>query len=535
MPSDPALPRPAPEAPAFRAPALVAGPAGATVLETDGAVAALSRREAAARAKSTEFVLCHAPATARRLGMGPVRALDVLELFAFVCPARFCLPTPRGIAAALAIEAGPGHAGEAAALIEAARALLAEAADEAVLDPGLGDLARLMAAGGWPWGPHLLAALGLESDAVEGGIAPLAAWRDLPEWAEQAPEPPPGHAPVSAAEARARLARLIGAGGEARPQQADYADAVAHAFTPREEAGMPRMVLAEAGTGTGKTLGYIAPASLWAEKNKGAVWISTFTRNLQRQIDQELSRLYPDPAAKAAKAVVRKGRENYLCLLNLEEAVTRAALNPREAAALGLMARWAAATRDGDMVGGDFPAWLIDLLGPARTVGLADRRGECVYAACPHYHKCFIERTVRRARRAEIVVANHALVLAQAALSGLDDATVPARYVFDEGHHLFAAADSAFSAHLTGMETAELRRWIAGAEDRGRSRARGLARRIGDIAHLDAEAETALDETVRAAMALPGAGWLARVAEGTPKGPAEAFLARLRAQVLARA
>ena len=60
-------------------------------------------------------------------------------------------------------------------------------------------------------------------------------------------------------------------------------------------------------------LGYIAPASLWAEKNHGPVWISTFTRNLQRQLDSELNRLYPDPGEKRRKVVVRKGRENYLC------------------------------------------------------------------------------------------------------------------------------------------------------------------------------------------------------------------------------
>ena len=80
-------------------------------------------------------------------------------------------------------------------------------------------------------------------------------------------------------------------------------------------------MLAEAGTGTGKTLGYIAPASVWAETNKGTVWISTFTRHLQRQIDAELARLFPDPAERRRRVVVRKGRENYLCLLNLEDAV----------------------------------------------------------------------------------------------------------------------------------------------------------------------------------------------------------------------
>src|SRR3546814_633813 len=80
------------------------------------------------------------------------------------------------------------------------------------------------------------------------------------------------------------------------------------------------------------------------------------------------------------------------------------------------MARWAARTRNGDMVGGDFPGWLADLFGPQRTLGLADRRGECIYSACQHYKKCFIERSVRAARQAEIVIANHALVMIQAAM-----------------------------------------------------------------------------------------------------------------------
>src|SRR3546814_12312035 len=110
------------------------------------------------------------------------------------------------------------------------------------------------------------------------------------------------------------------------------------------------------------------------------------------------------------------------------------------------MARWAARTRNGDMVGGDFPGWLADLFGPQRTLGLADRRGECIYSACQHYKKCFIERSVRAARQAEIVIANHALVMIQAAMGGGDDGPLPTRYVFDEGHHLFEAAASAFAA-----------------------------------------------------------------------------------------
>ena len=54
------------------------------------------------------------------------------------------------------------------------------------------------------------------------------------------------------------------------------------------------------------------------------------------------------------------------------------------------------------MVGGDFPGWLADLLGQAVTTDLTDTRGECVYTACAHFRKCFIERQVRKARRAGV-------------------------------------------------------------------------------------------------------------------------------------
>ena len=66
----------------------------------------------------------------------------------------------------------------------------------------------------------------------------------------------------------------------------------------------------------------------------------------------------------------------------------------------------------------------------------------------------------------------------QAALSGPDDKFRPTRYIFDEGHHVFDAADSAFAAALTAGEAAELRRWVRGAEDGRRGRARGLENAI---------------------------------------------------------
>src|SRR5579875_1375525 len=484
------------------APALVAGFGEAAWLTPDGEVEILPLGEAAQRAKATAPFLCHTRATARRLGTGSFPALDLLELFAFVYPATFCLPTPRGLAAALGLALPKGIEAEALALVDAARVLLARLNAKGESDARA--IALAMDKGGWGWGPAVLAALPASDATTSHG---LAQWRKLGEWQDHAPEPPPGNLPVEESEARRRLGELLGAEAEPRPQQSDYAAAVSAAFQPRDLPDAPHLVLAEAGTGVGKTLGYVAPASVWAEKNEGGVWLSTYTRNLQHQIAGELDRLYPDPAEKNRRVVVRKGRENYLCLLNYEESLAQLPMRAYDAVALGLMARWIGATRDGDMVGGDLPGWLPELMGRAQTTALADRRGECIHSACPHYRRCFIEKSVRRARRARLVIANHALVLIQAALGGLDDAYLPTRYVFDEGHHLFEAADNAFSAALTGQEGIELRRWLLGNEGRGRSRARGLKRRIEDLVAADEIAAKALDEIQMAARVLPGEGW----------------------------
>ena len=142
---------------------------------------------------------------------------------------------------------------------------------------------------------------------------------------------------------------------------------------------------------------------------------------------------------------------------------------------------------------------------------------------------------MRHARHADIVVANHALIMVQAALGGMDDSYLPTRYVFDEGHHVFDAADGAFSAHLSGRETADLRRWLLGAEARSRSRARGLRRRVEDLIGDDTKAAEALEEIVQAASQLPADGWLQRLGQNDPAGATESFLAKLRQQVAARA
>ncbi|MCB9978861.1 MAG: ATP-dependent DNA helicase [Rhodospirillales bacterium] len=524
-------------------PVLCAGARQAALLTTDGEIRLVDRDDVRGVIGSAPVLVCHAPQTRTRLGLDLAAAFDVLELFAFVHPGQFCVPTVSGLARALGLSAPETLSDYPLSLYESARNLLADLRKDSLTtkaDPL--QIAAVMGLNGkgWPWTPYVFATFGRTYDPAEplSSRAALAVWKHMPEWAERAPPPPPGHHPVTEEESRARLKKMLGGRGgasESRLSQRDYASKVASAFAAVDEPGHPHVVLAEAGTGTGKTLGYLAPATVWAEKNEGAVWISTYTRNLQRQIESELHRLYPDPVLRDSKVVVRKGRENYLCLLNFEDMAAGAGLarTRAHAVAAGLMARWIAATRDGDFTGPDFPAWLAGLLGRGWTTALSDRRGECLHSACEHYHRCFIERAVRKSRHAGIVVANHALVMTQTAQAGAD-ALLPTRYVFDEGHHVFDAADSVFATHLSGLESVELRIWLLGREASRARRAKGLKWRIEDLVGSDQTAGQALDDVLQAAQALPSDGWARRIPAAAGVGSGEAFLAQVFRQVMAR-
>src|ERR1041385_8063035 len=333
-------------------PALVPAAGGAGLVLASGEINHVGREEAQRLVRSGDVLVAHAIFVAGRLKVAPSRPLfDVLELFAFVRPAQPCIPSPLGLARALMLPPPDTLEAAAATLHAAVNVLLDElralpARERERLRP----LASSMLKASWRWAPLVLDAIG-EAQRALPPLAGVDVWRGLPKWEDEAPPDKPGSQAVAANEARARLHQLVGA-REERAEQAAYAEEATYAFASRERTEAPKIALIEAGTGVGKTLGYLAPASLWAEKNGPGLWIATYTRNLQRQIVQEMAHLYPDPAEREDKAVVRKGRENYLCLLNFEEAAKRQTFAPgQRTVALGLIARWIAATRDGDMSG----------------------------------------------------------------------------------------------------------------------------------------------------------------------------------------
>lgn len=493
---------------------------------------------------------------------------DVLELFAFVRPAQFCAPSAAGLALACGFPEPDTPQDKARVLFDVISAIL-----DLLMQSPLGfrlvaqSGVKLMARQGWAWSELVQAALDRTQMPADYVAPPaLEIWSLLEEWEDQAPEGNPRSVSLSDDEVTTDLeaGRKRASLSEQRPEQRDFALRARDIFAPKFVKDQPNMLLAEAGTGVGKTLGYLAPAHAWAKKAQGQVWVSTYTKALQKQIYHDTRALFDREAERQEQVVVRKGRENYLCLLNFQERIAAAQTGPEVIMAV-LMARWVLYSRDGDIMSGDFPTWLPSLLpvtAPAAVFqtltpsSLVDRRGECTYAACPHFRVCFIEKSVRKARSASLVIANHALVMAQAAydlrdrtratmaaeINGEDvqgdvePQAVLSRLIFDEGHHVFEAADGAFATRLSGLEAFELRRWIRGNEGRSR-RARGLEARLGDLLKTDA-AKDAMRELIRAAVVLPSDGFSQRITVRTqnggglePIGPIEALLVEVLGQI----
>ena len=286
-------------------PALHATHAGIWLAAPGAAPQGIGRGAALAQVAATPTILLNAPLIAARLGMAEVSGLDLLELFAFVHPARFAVPTPAGLARALGVDP-PADEGAAAGLLQqlAARLLDRLRDKDWPEREGAWTAAQALQRARWPWANLVLARMETPARAERWLFSRLPQWEEAPARAEPLP------IRLGDAEVRDRLARLVGSGAEPREGQRAYAAQAARAFDPRVAAGRPSVVLAEAGTGIGKTLGYLAPASLWAQQAGAPVWISTYTKALQRQLAAEGSRVFPDPDFVDWLAVDRvEGRE----------------------------------------------------------------------------------------------------------------------------------------------------------------------------------------------------------------------------------
>lgn len=290
----------------------------------------------------------------------------------------------------------------------------------------------------------------------------------------------------------AEVERLLGANGvlarhmenyEFRQAQIDMTDVVCRAFNGDGTA------IIEAGTGTGKSMAYLLPAILWALDNKEKVVVSTNTINLQEQLIHKDIPFLAEHLGREIKAELVKGRGNYLCMRKVTE-VTRDAseiFEPMQSEQLRELLQWAKTTKDGSLsdlnVKPDYELW----------DEVRSESDSCARTKCKFYQDCFFYRARRRAFTANLLVSNHALLMADLALrrvtNNYSDALVLPPYrrvILDEGHNLEDAATRAFSTQVTALGLKRmLRRW-ANPLRRGRGVLSTFISGLENVAHKQA-------------------------------------------------
>jgi ATP-dependent DNA helicase DinG len=242
------------------------------------------------------------------------------------------------------------------------------------------------------------------------------------------------------------LARAI-PGYRLRPQQVEMAQRIASAIAGN------RALVAEAGTGTGKTFAYLVPALL----SGGKVIISTGTKTLQDQLFNRDLPMVRDALRLPATIALLKGRANYVCPYHLERAAAEGRFARREEAGhIRDIVRFAKTTRTGDKaelstVPEDSGAW----------AQATSTRDNCLGQDCPHNKKCFVIAARRDAQTADVVVVNHHLFFADVMLrdDGLGE-LLPAcnTVVFDEAHQLPDIAGLFFGEAVGTAQVVDLAR-----------------------------------------------------------------------------
>ncbi len=258
----------------------------------------------------------------------------------------------------------------------------------------------------------------------------------------------PGAPELSAAVAAAfapggPLARVL-PGFEARPGQLEMADAVAAVFA---DGGV---LLAEAGTGTGKTLAYLVPAIYSNER----VLISTGTKNLQEQIFYKDLPVLRECLPVSFTATYMKGRGNYLCLHRFDS--MRESVPPRHAYHIRVIAEWARETETGDRaevedLPDDLPLWKE----------IAASNENCIGAECPRYGDCYVTRMRQRAAASDLVIVNHHLLCADASVrqNTYGEVIPDCRYaIVDEAHQLEDVATQYFGIAVSNYRVEDLAR-----------------------------------------------------------------------------
>lgn len=210
-------------------------------------------------------------------------------------------------------------------------------------------------------------------------------------------------------------------------------------------------LVAEAGTGIGKTLSYLVPVM----KGRERTIISTGTKTLQDQLYFRDLPMVKDALESTLTTALLKGRGNYLCLYRMDQARRDGRLPTRESVTeLEAIRQWSAVTVDGDLsissvIAEDSELWPM----------VTSTTDNCLGSDCPDFESCFVANARREAQDADVVVVNHHLLFADMAIKhGGFGEVLPGASVFivDEAHHAPETASQFFSASLSTRQISDL-------------------------------------------------------------------------------
>ncbi|MGZ8219748.1 ATP-dependent DNA helicase [Methylomagnum sp.] len=275
-------------------------------------------------------------------------------------------------------------------------------------------------------------------------------------------------------------------GYKPRPQQVAMAESVAEALKTNG------CLVAEAGTGTGKTLAYLVPAILSGKKTI----VSTATKTLQDQLFRKDLPLVRRALSEPFRPALLKGRGNYLCLYRMENAFgVKAGHGEKDIQALEAVRRWSKTTVSGDIAeASGVPE--SSQLWPAVTSTVDN----CLGQECPKYADCFLVKARRAAQEADVLVVNHHLVWADWTLrnDGFGEILPEAQAIIvDEAHQFLESAAQFLGLSLSSRQLSDLTHDIAIERFKDAPDARGLLDEAERLERLNADLRLVLGEDSR--------------------------------------
>lgn len=231
---------------------------------------------------------------------------------------------------------------------------------------------------------------------------------------------------------------------EERPTQIALTKKIGEAFNES------KIGVFEAGTGVGKSYAYLIPAMIWSLENKERIIISTGTINLQQQLVEKDIPAAQKIIGRPVKAVLLKGRQNYVCLRRLSDAASDRDLFSEETELFDKIADWAKTSSTGTKSD-------LSFMPPDNLWSRINSESDaCMGARCPYREQCFVMKVRKEAADANLIVVNHHLLFAdiESRMNGVgydDTAVLPPyhRIIFDEAHGVEDSATSFFSESIT--------------------------------------------------------------------------------------